>query len=280
MIGILYNLQKPCLGTVNEIKNYFDSISIAYTECKRYPFTEETYETIEKMKALIVIGGDGTVLHAVELIGKSEIPIIPVHFGTMGFLCSISGTEIISFLKTLCDNTERFTDFTNPSQYSLDHRNFLKITFEQKEYFAFNEIAVNRGSSPTLLTFDLHFNGMHATTFRADGVVVSTTSGSTAYNLSAGGPIVHPRTKAFIFTPVCPHSLTIKPLVVPFGEELILRFENKVDNACIEIDGKRISSNVRKGEVSCSLASEKITFLKTANENYYKVLKEKLHWGK
>lgn len=281
MISIICNKKKDSNSEIAFLENFFKQKKEAFSIIQDYPFSNEDIELIQSSKLLITIGGDGTILRVIEASEFMDIPILPIYSGTLGFICSITPKSLPTFIETIWKENNCFDNHVHFQTFKYDYRSFLKITYNEKNYYAFNEVALNRGNAPHLLTIKISFENSFETEFKADGAIISTASGSTAYNLSAGGPILNPEVEAYIFTPICPHSLTIKPVVIPGKSITKLSFFKPGDSCCpgIEIDGKQIASDTKVGSLYCTLSTKKIRLLKPNEENYYSILRDKLKWG-
>ena len=222
---------------------------------------------------LVVLGGDGTLLAAARLLGNREIPILPVNLGGLGFLTSITLEELYPLLEQVLSG-----------KYGTSERMMLqaeviragKVVERQR---ALNDAVVNQAALARVMGFDVSIDGSFVARYRADGIVVATPTGSTAYSLSAGGPIVHPDLKAFVITPICPHMLTNRPLVVP-------------DTACVEIDftaGEEPVHLTLDGQVGFELrtadlvviakSASKVLLVRPPTKTYFEILRSKLRWG-
>ena len=226
----------------------------------------------EKSNFLISLGGDGTLLSVVRNTYKHQKPILAIHAGTLGFLAEINLYEIDSFLNNLI-----------LGKYRIDERMMMKGLIynkdneEEKEIYAFNDIVISRDLSSTMIAIEAFIDDKWFNTYKGDGLIISTPTGSTAYNLASGGPIIYPLTKAFIMTPISPHSLTQRPLVLPASFTITLKLPY---NSQITIDGqdnyKTDNNNILKIKVSPIGAR----LLHKEEKTYFSTLRQKLHWGK
>ncbi len=226
----------------------------------------------EQIDLLVVLGGDGTMLGAARLIGKRRIPVLGVNFGWLGYLTEFTVDELFPTLEAILDG-----------RLSIDHRMMLEVElYRRGESFpsvtALNEAVVN-GTPAQMIAFDCYVDGAMVTTFRADGMIVATATGSTAYSLSAGGPIVHPGVPAILLTPICPHMLSNRPVVVPDSSHIELVFNRETDRLTLTLDGQtgfdlqpEDRLLIRRSEASFCLISH-------GSRNYFQVLRTKLKWG-
>ncbi len=224
-------------------------------------------ELCSKVDFLISVGGDGTLLSVVRKSYKYDKPVLGINLGTLGFLTDISMEQLPSFIKDLKNNI-----------YKIDNRMMVEGSINLNKFVAFNDIVISRKSISSMIKISAKIDGKHFNSYHGDGVIVSTPTGSTAYNLSVGGPIVHPLTDAFIVTPVAPHSLTQRPLVMPAEFEIEFKI---IDNqgAVVIVDGQDIYEVEQNQSIKVKIASKKAKMIHRVQRNYFEVLNEKLRWG-
>ena len=224
-------------------------------------------ELCSKVDFLISVGGDGTLLSVVRKSYKYDKPVLGINLGTLGFLTDISMEQLPSFIKDLKNNI-----------YKIDNRMMVEGSINLNKFVAFNDIVISRKSISSMIKISAKIDGKHFNSYDGDGVIVSTPTGSTAYNLSVGGPIVHPITDAFIVTPVAPHSLTQRPLVMPAEFEIEFKI---IDNqgAVVIVDGQDIYEVEQNQSIKVKIASKKAKMIHRVQRNYFEVLNEKLRWG-
>ena len=224
-------------------------------------------ELCNKVDFLISVGGDGTLLSVVRKSYKYDKPVLGINLGTLGFLTDISMEQLPSFIKDLKNNI-----------YKIDNRMMVEGSINLNKFVAFNDIVISRKSISSMIKISAKIDGKHFNSYDGDGVIVSTPTGSTAYNLSVGGPIVHPLTDAFIVTPVAPHSLTQRPLVMPAEFEIEFKI---IDNqgAVVIVDGQDIYEVEQNQSIKVKIASKKAKMIHRVQRNYFEVLNEKLRWG-
>ncbi|MBN1251437.1 MAG: NAD kinase [Bacteroidales bacterium] len=220
---------------------------------------------------LLSIGGDGTFLESTIFIKDSKIPIAGINSGRLGFLANISKNEMKSALEKILKKS-----------YSYEERDLIQLETENNlfgEYnFALNELTVQKKDSSSMIIIHVYSKGQFLNTYWADGLIISTPTGSTAYSLSAGGPIVVPNSQNFIITPLAPHNLTIRPLVVPNNQELTLKVEGRDQNFLISLD-HRYETFTSSTELKIKKANFKIRMLKHDDRTFFSTLREKLMWG-
>lgn len=219
---------------------------------------------------LVTLGGDGTLISTARRSFTHEIPILGIYAGNLGFLADINLDELDGFVLKLIHQ-----------EYRVDERAMLQATFIQnsKEItrYSFNDIVVTRHSVSNMIHVETLVDSKAFNTYYGDGVIVSTPTGSTAYNLSAGGPVLFPLTNVFALTPICPHSLTQRPVVMPGEYSIEMKTPN--DKSLIIIDGQD-KHELEAGEsIYIKLATKKVKLIHREEFNYFDVLKEKLRWG-
>ena len=212
---------------------------------------------------VIVLGGDGTILRTARWMGYQQVPVLGVNLGTLGFLADFSRGEVDETLEEICQGRFRLVDHL---MFECDVLRDDRLIHRE---LGLNETSVHAGPPFSMIEIRLHVDGDLATTYRSDGLIVSTPVGSTAYNLSAGGPIVRKDIDAFIFTPLNPHTLTHYDLIVPRPNE---------GSACV-VDGRVIAPLRANDRVQVRRASPRFTLVETRNHGYYRTLREKLKWS-
>jgi len=219
---------------------------------------------------LVTLGGDGTLISTVRRSFNFDIPVFGVYAGTLGFLADVSLDELDDFVgKLACGN------------YRIDERAVLEVTIikneEKIKMHAFNDIVLTRPSISNMINIETLVDGKAFNTYYGDGVIVSTPTGSTAYNLSAGGPVLFPLTKVFTLTPICPHSLTQRPVVLP--GEYSIEMKSPKNPALMIVDGQDMHELGMGESAHIQLASKNAKLIHREEFNYFDVLKEKLRWG-
>ncbi len=220
---------------------------------------------------VISIGGDGTFLKAASRVGKKDIPILGINTGRLGFLADISPKEM----------EETFDEIYN-NHYKVEERSVLQLKCNDKHLmespYALNEIAVLKRDSSSMISIHAAINGAPLTTYQADGLVVATPTGSTAYSLSVGGPVIVPHSKTIAITPVAPHSLNVRPIVICDDWEITLDVESRSHNFLVAIDG-RSESCKESTQLKISKADYSIKVVKRFNHIFFDTLRNKLMWG-
>jgi len=227
-------------------------------------------ELCQKSDFLVSLGGDGTLLSLVRKSYGHDKPVLGINAGTLGFLADVRIGEVGKFLDDLL-----------LGEYCIDHRMMIDAYIQtadgRKKFHAFNDVVITRPSISHMVKIDASVNGEWFNTYRGDGLIISTPTGATAYNLAAGGPLVYPLTKAFIMTPIAAHSLTQRPLVLP--SDFTIDFSSPCDRVIVMVDGQD-DYEMQIGEVLViNSAQVDAKLLHKKERNYFSVLREKLHWG-
>ena len=220
---------------------------------------------------VISMGGDGTFLRAASMVGSKETPILGINTGRLGFLADVNAHEIEHIINALYED-----DFT------LETRAVILVETDgqllQSYPFALNDVAILKRDSASMISIRANINGQYLNTYQADGLVISTPTGSTAYSLSVGGPIIVPGTKVFSMTAVAPHSLNVRPIVLPDDSVIELGVESRSHNFLVAIDGR--SEKCNEGtKITLRRAPDDIKVVKRSDHRYFNTLREKMMWG-
>lgn len=228
----------------------------------------------EKPDWAVVLGGDGTLLGAARRIGRFGVPILGVNLGGLGFLTGIPLSRLYPAVEMMLSG-----QLEEESRIMLQAR----VHREGKEVCCFhvlNDVVVNKRTLARIIDLNVSINGTFLTTFRADGLIICTPTGSTAYNLSAGGPILYPTMESFILTPICPFTLTNRPLLVPESSTISIKLGKKAEGTAILTFDGQVGFNFYYGdEVNISKSDERIVLLKPPDYNFFDILRTKLMWG-
>jgi len=222
---------------------------------------------------LLVLGGDGTILSAARLAAERSIPILGVNMGGLGFLTEVRLDNLYASLDRVFDN-----------DYALDDRLMLHTHVHRHgetvaRGVVLNDIVISKGTLARMIELKIAIQGQFVTNLRADGLIVATPTGSTAYSLSAGGPIINPAVKALILTPISPHTLTHRPLIVPENVEIEVTLTSKDDGAMATLDGQ-VGIAMTQGDTAVIQTSDcRTKLIRFPESHYYEVLREKLKWG-
>jgi NAD+ kinase len=237
-------------------------------------FSWKTYEpgdSVKHIQLFISIGGDGTLLETVSHIGEFEIPVLGINTGRLGFLATISREE-----------TERALAQVLDGSYSLDKRAVLRLETSTnlfgKQDFALNDFTIVKKDTSSMITIHTYIDGEFLNSYWADGIIVATPTGSTGYSLSCGGPLIFPRSGNFVITPVSPHTLTVRPIVVSDKSEISFQVEGRSKKFLVSLDSHiaTIDSSVK---LKVKKADFKVNLIQLEGNHYFKTLRQKLNWG-
>ncbi|WP_415395765.1 NAD(+)/NADH kinase [Sulfurimonas sp. CS5] len=245
---------------------YLDSISGAMIDIMGMEFDV----LCEYVDALVTLGGDGTLISAVRRSFKYDIPVLGVYAGSLGFLADVDLDELDEFVNNMVKGKVR-----------VDERSVLEVRIvsenSEKKMYAFNDMVLTRPSVSNMMHIETLVDKKAFNTYYGDGVIVATPTGSTAYNVSAGGPVLFPLSKVFVLTPICPHSLTQRPVVLP--GEFSIEMKTPEPRALVIIDGQDMHELDKDQSVHIKLATRTAKLIHREEFNYFDVLKEKLGWG-
>lgn len=222
---------------------------------------------------LIVLGGDGTLLAAARLLDDRNVPILPVNLGGLGFLTSVTLADLYPVLEQAIKGEARYSE-----RVMIESR----VVRQGKPIHcsrALNDAVLNKAALARIIDLELHVNGEFVNTFKADGLIVATPTGSTAYSLSAGGPIIYPIVSAFVITPICPHTLSNRPLVIPDTAKIEIGFAAGEAPIYLTVDGQVGVELQANDVVTLNAAAEKLRLVRPQEKSYFSVLRDKLKWG-
>ncbi len=251
-------------------KQFADKFNEAFPHYNQF----ETFRKLShslKADCLISLGGDGTLLEAVALVGALETPILGINTGRLGFLATTPRDKIQQALKDLVKKN-----------YKLDCRTLIKLETDASVFkqtsFALNEFTILKTDSSSMITVHTYIDGEYLNSYWADGLIVSTPTGSTGYSLSCGGPIVLPHSNNFVITPVSAHNLNVRPLIVSDQSEISFKIESRSNKFLISLDSKSesVDSTVKLAVRKEDFQAKLITF---SHSNYFDTLRQKLNWG-
>jgi NAD+ kinase len=228
----------------------------------------------DRLALAVVLGGDGTMLHAARRLAPLDVPVLAVHLGTLGFLTETPTSGMYATLDTVFSGggaRERRLML----HARLEHGGKLTAEFE-----ALNEVVAGKSGLARLQPMDLEISGQPVGRYRADGILVATPTGSTAYSFSAGGPVIHPAVEALLVTPICPHALSQRPLVVPADSEVVITVAPGADAAQLTVDGQQGCDLIPGDRILCTRSPHSLTLLSAAPAGFYQSLRQKLGWGR
>lgn len=226
---------------------------------------------VARPELLISIGGDGTFLDATALIRKTNIPILGINTGRLGFLARVSSEDI----------KQAIDDYLS-GDFEIEPRSLLEANLKHEDGeikgVALNEVTIHKTDTASMIIIHAFVNGEFLNSYWADGLIISTPTGSTAYNLSVGGPIVSPGSRNFIIAPIAPHNLNVRPIIISDDSELMLRVEGRTDKSLLTIDSRRHRVST-ESEVVIKRATHEVNLVKFYSQSFFKTLRNKLNWG-
>jgi NAD+ kinase len=228
----------------------------------------------QNIDALLTLGGDGTLLRGARLLGGRQVPILGVNLGRLGFLTSCSGAE-------LEDGLRRFArgEYQAEARMALDARARDKMGVERRRWYALNDVVLHKGGFARVVQLIVASNGEELAGYAADGVIISTPTGSTAYSLSAGGPVIEPTVESIILTPVSPHTLAVRPLVLSPTAVVTVRTEDSPEELLVTVDGQ-VGTTFAAGEtLEVRRAGRPVLIVRFPGTTYFARLRHKLGWG-
>ena len=252
-----YDVDSQSFDLISKLDNYNGGFNFSKVEklSNEYDF-------------VISIGGDGTILRSANEIGELSIPIIGLNKGRLGFLAN-SPVEIIDSI------IEKITN----SNYRISERTIIQVEFEGKTKNALNEISISRKNTTSLITIDTKLNDQYLNTYWADGLIISTPTGSTGYSLSCGGPIIMPDSKNLVLTPIAPHNLNARPLVISDNKQIEISINGRENEYFVSADSQIFSVNI-DSKINISKAPYFLKMVEFEEDSYINTLREKLMWGK
>lgn len=252
-----YDVDSQSFDLISKLDNYNGGFNFSKVEklSNEYDF-------------VISIGGDGTILRSANEIGELSIPIIGLNKGRLGFLAN-SPIEIIDSI------IEKITN----SNYRISERTIIQVEFEGKTKNALNEISISRKNTTSLITIDTKLNDQYLNTYWADGLIISTPTGSTGYSLSCGGPIIMPDSKNLVITPIAPHNLNARPLVISDNKQIEISINGRENEYFVSADSQIFSVNI-DSKINISKAPYFLKMVEFEEDSYINTLREKLMWGK
>jgi len=226
-----------------------------------------------KPNLVIVLGGDGTLLAAARAFARSVTPILSVNLGSLGFLTEIPLSDLYSTLEDWCDNC------ADIEVRSMMHAEIIRNRKSIQQWDALNDVVIAKGTIARMGDFTVEIENQFVATFRADGIIVATPTGSTAYNLAANGPIVMSQVSCMVVTPICPHLLTIRPIVMPGESSVTIRVEGVPNQIYLTVDGQEAVELLLNDEVRCHRSTACVRLLRLHPNGLFNVLRSKLKWG-
>jgi len=234
----------------------------------------ESDKLAESVDLILVLGGDGTMISTARMIGDHEVPVLGVNYGGLGYLAEFRIEEIYTALESILSNN-----------YRLDKRVMLRIDLQRGDQpvtssRVLNDVVINKSALARIIEIEAYLNQQFVNSFRADGLIVSTPTGSTAYNLSAGGPVIFPSMNAIVITPICPFTLSNRPIVVPDDAAIELRLKTDQEEVALTLDGQVGVPLKVDDRVMIRKSLTTFNLIQPMNRNYFDVLRDKLRWGR
>jgi len=271
LLSIIEKLQK------NNFDIMIDNISFDKLNHKKYSAIlnhVKSFSKIDKtINYIICVGGDGTILKASSYVKNMGIPIIGINTGRLGFLAKIKAVEIDNVIQAI-----------TKKKYSISEKTLLSVSYKNKNQedklgVALNELSITRKNTTSLITIETKLNDEYLNTYWADGLIIATPTGSTGYSLSCGGPIIMPESKNLVITPIAPHNLNARPLVIPDNTNITLKISGRENEFFVSLDSK-ITTLSNEMLILIKKAPYKIKMIQLDNDNFLQTLRDKLYWGK
>jgi len=223
----------------------------------------------EKTDLVVVLGGDGTLLSIAHIAARKNVPVMGVNLGNLGFLTEVPLNEMTLTLDALLDGDESI----------ISPRLLLESEFKGESNLCLNDVVINKGAVARMIHIKIWIDDREVETMKADGLIVATPTGSTAYSLSAGGPILQPHIPAVLLTPICPHTLTFRPTVVSSDSRIRIQLLTSGEEVYLTFDGQRGAPMVKNDIVEIRRAKSELKLVSSPKRNYFDLLREKLSWG-
>ena len=244
------------------------------SSCLATPGNVRTRQQLaEETDLLVVLGGDGTLLAAARVAAPRGVPILPINLGSLGFLTSFTREELYPALEQ-----------TLAGRHAVSERILLQVELQRagktrESHLAVNDAVINKGALARMIDLELLIDGHFVCRYRADGLIVATPTGSTAYSLSAGGPIVHPGVESFLITPICPHTLSDRPIVVQDSARIEVGLPTIGDAVFLTVDGQTGIEIHANDRIVIAKAKSRLKLIQPPRKNYFEILRNKLKWG-
>jgi NAD+ kinase len=286
-IGIVLKPHQPdALKTMCELTVWLAKRGISLfggPEIERETIARQTGCAVEQVEPeriaanadlMLVLGGDGTMIAAARLMGQAEVPVLGINYGGLGYLAEFRIEELYSALESIL-----------AGDFRLDQRVMLDVELKRGDETVarkrvLNDVVINKSALARIIEIEAYLNQQFVNSFRADGLIVSTPTGSTAYNLSAGGPVIFPSMNAVVITPICPFTLSNRPIVVPDDAAIELHLKTEQEDVALTLDGQVGFPLKVEDRVVIQKSQTTFNLVQPANRNYFDVLRDKLRWGR
>ena len=239
---------------------------------EKFPERYTSFEQIQDVNFIYSLGGDGTLLDALRFSGTSQKPLVGINFGRLGFLTTGQQPDIISITAALKDGN-----------YSVDKRTLLEVNSSSDQLFngvnfALNDLTIHKANTNEMITVHTYINGEYLNSYWTDGLIVSTPTGSTAYSLACGGPIMMPGSDVVVLTPIAPHSLTVRPFIIPDDAVISFEIESRSGQAFVALDSRTVNVDSRI-EIAVKKSAAKAHLVNVDSPSYFQTLRRRLNWG-
>jgi NAD+ kinase len=274
-VGIVVKpAHEEALKTAHELSDWIGSRGIALAGETRAATDHDADAFIGRCELIVVLGGDGTMISTARMIGDADVLVLGVNYGSLGYLTDFRIEEMFPSLEAIL-----------AGNYEVDRRVMLKAEHIREGRTlatgrVLNDVVINKAALARIIEIEVKLNSLFVNSFRADGLIVATPTGSTAYSLSAGGPIVFPSMNAVVLTPICPFTLTNRPLVIPDTAEIELKLEDENEGVVLTLDGQTGYPMKAQDRVIIRKSSTTFNLVQPPNRNYFDVLRNKLKWGR
>jgi NAD+ kinase len=280
-IGIVYkHSYKPARLETEKLQQWLENKGVKVYSEEMSPkgrineFSESSSIILDNIKCLVVLGGDGTMLAAARKVGRHGIPILGVNLGGLGFLTGISLKKLYPSIEMMLNDHLEIED-----RLMLETK-VLRNGIEACRFPTLNDVVINKGVLARIIDLDVKINDEFLTTFRSDGLIISTPTGSTGYNLAAGGPILYPTMSNLILTPICPFTLTNRPLILPDSVIVSIMMEKESEEkVSLTFDGQVGFELLHGDKIIISKSESRIKLFKSPDQTYFEILRTKLMWG-
>ncbi|MFH2055349.1 MAG: NAD(+)/NADH kinase [bacterium] len=278
--GLIVNLNRPqASDVVCQVAEWLTEHGHDFRICQKLPCLPNAFaKTVEREEIprvcdyVISMGGDGTLLATARLVGATGVPILGINLGSLGFLTQVTLGEIEHSLELIVANKHRVEN-------RMVLEAFVEGASNVPHYFALNDVVIDRGDIARLIELDLYVNEEFISTYRADGVIISTPTGSTAYNAAVGGPILHPSMEAIVLAPMAPQSLAARPLLFGGDAKMVVKISSDHESALLTIDGQVSVPLVSGDTIKIARAAHATHLVTLPDHSYYEILRNKLNWA-
>jgi NAD+ kinase len=278
IVGLVVKQEARAVEQADIFSRWLEKRGLSVLRHSSHPVDERAVEpddshTWANARCVFVLGGDGTFLSAVRWIDVQPVPVIGIKFGDVGFLAAASEEHLFDVAETILEHP-----FETQARMRLEvavYHNGEKIACEP----VLNDIVINKGALARLADIVTLIDGKYLTTYRADGLIIATPTGSTAYSLAAGGPVIHPTVPAILLTPICPFTLTNRPLIVPDEAAIEIRLDPKTTDIVLTCDGQRGFTVDHRHKIVVTKSPHPVNMITVPDQSYYDVLKTKLRWS-